>query len=97
MGFLTGRGHQATDIANFLNDGTTGDTIRRVHRWAALEDFGKHRSAIYIPVRLTVYERRVLSALAQARGLTLEEWMRQISINAGIPADLFNAIVPEKE
>lgn len=97
MGFLAGRGHQSSDIAGFLNDGTTDATIRAMWAWAALQDFGKHKAATYVPVRLTVYERQVLSRLAAARGLSLEEWMRQIVTNAGIPTDLFNAIVPEKE
>jgi len=96
IGFLTGRGHQATDIARSLNDGTTGDTIRAVYRYADLEDFGRQRNAIYVPVPLTAYERQVLSKLALARGLMLEEWMRQVVTSAGIPDDLFSAIVPEK-
>lgn len=97
VGFLTGRGHQSTDIANHLNDGTTAGVIRRVWDWAGLQDFGKHRNAIYVPVRLTAYERKVLSRLAAARGLTLEEWMRNVTVNAGIPDDLYASIVEVDE
>jgi hypothetical protein len=97
VGFLTGRGHQATGVAEFLSDGTTADTIRRMGRYAGLEDFGKHRNAIYIPVRLTAYERKVISRLAQARGLSIEEWMRNVSVNASIPDDLYASIVEVDE
>jgi hypothetical protein len=97
VGFLAGRGHQSTDIATFLNDGTTPDTIRRVWNWAGLQDFGKHRNATYVPVRLSAYERRVLSQLAAKRGLSLEEWMRNVAINAGIPDDLYASIVEVAE
>lgn len=97
VGFLTGRGHQATQIAGFLADETTADTIRRMGRYAGLEDFGKHRNAIYIPVRLTAYERKVISRLAAARGLSVEDWMRNVAVNAGIPDDLYASIVEVDE
>jgi hypothetical protein len=97
VGFLAGRGHQSVDIARFLSDGTSDATIRRACVWAGLQDFGKHRSATYVPVRLTAHELKLLSRLARARGLTIEEWIRQVAINAGIPDDLFASIVPEKE
>ena len=93
IGFLMGRGHQATTIAEFLRDGTTAPTINRTSRYAGLEDFGKHRNAIYIPVRLSAYERKILSRLAAIRGLSIEEWIRNVAVNAGIPDDIYASIV----
>lgn len=97
IGWLAGRGNQSPDIAKILNDGTSAETIRTQIQRAGLELIGRNRSAVYVPVKLSVYERGVLGRLAAARNLTLEEWMRQVVVNAGMPEDLFNAIVLEKE
>lgn len=93
VGFLAGRGHQSPDIADYLNDGTSSNTVRRVLAWAGLQDFGKHRNATYVPVRLSVYERRVLGELAAKRGMALETWIRNVAVNAGIPQDIYASIV----
>lgn len=93
VGWLAGRGNQSPDIAQILNDGTTAETIRTQLQRAELERIGRNRNVIYIPVQLTAYERKVLGRLAQARGIPLEQWMRDIVVHAGIPEDLYNAVV----
>lgn len=97
IGFLAGRGHQSTDIARFIGDGTTDANIRSACNYAGLQEFGKHRSATYVPVRLSAHELKVLSRLAKSRGMSIEEWVRQVAVNAGIPDDLFASIVPGDE
>lgn len=93
VGWLAGRGNQSTDIARYLADGTTAETIRTQLQRAELEQIGKDRNIVYVPVRLTAYERKVLGRVAEARGMSLEQWMRDIVVNAGIPNDLYDAVV----
>lgn len=93
VGWLSGRGNQSPDIARILNDGTTPETIRLMLQRAQLEVFGRGRYVVYVPVRLTRYERTVLGRLAEARGLTIEQWMHDIVVHAGIPQDLYDAVV----
>ena len=93
VGWLAGRGNQSTDIARYLADGTTAETIRTQLQRADLEKIGKDRNIIYVPIRLTAYERKMLGRLAQARGIPLEQWLRDVCVNAGIPNDLYDAVV----
>jgi hypothetical protein len=95
VGYLTGRGHQSTDIAAFLNDGTSPETIRTMWQKSNLELIGKNRNVIYVPVKLTSYERKVLGKLANVRQISVEEWMRRVVLSTAIPQDLFEAVVPE--
>jgi hypothetical protein len=95
VGFLTGRGHQSPDIAAYLNDGTTPETIRTMWVRSNLELIGKNRNVVYVPVKLTAYERKVLGKLANVRQISLEEWMRRVVLSAGIPQDIYDAVVPE--
>lgn len=95
VGFLTGRGHQSPEIASFLNDGTSAETIRTMWARSSLELIGKHRNVVYVPVKLTAYERKVLGKLAIARQISLEEWMRRVVLSTAIPQDIFDAVVPE--
>ncbi|KQU96456.1 hypothetical protein [Devosia sp. Root105] len=93
VGWLAGRGNQSTDIARYLADGTSAETIRTQLQRAELDLIGKDRNIVYVPVRLTAYERKMLGRVAEARGMSLEQWMRDIVVNAGIPNDLYDAVV----
>jgi hypothetical protein len=95
VGYLLGKGRQATDIASLLGDGTTGGTVRQMRRYAKLKDFDKSRGAIHVAVRLSSYQLREISRAALKRGLSVEEWIRQVAVSAAIPEDIFHAIVPE--
>ena len=95
VGWLAGRGNQSPDIARILADGTSADVVRLMLQRAELQAIGRGRNVVYVPVRLSRYERTVLGRLAQARGISLEEWMRRIVVNAGIPQDLYDAVVDE--
>ena len=97
VGWLAGRGNQSPNIAAILNDGTTEETIRTQLQRSKLELIGRNRNVVYVPVKLTSYERGQLGKRAAARGLAIEEWLRQVAVNAGIPQDLFDAIVPGDE
>lgn len=93
VGWLSGRGNQSTDIAAILNDGTSPETIRLMLQRAELEAIGRNRNVVYVPVRLTAYERRYLGRIAAKRGMILDQWMRDIVVHAGIPNDLYDAVV----
>ena len=93
VGWLAGRGNQSPDIAKILNDGTTPETIRTQLQRAELENIGKGRNVVYVPVRLTSYERAVLGRLAKKRGIPLEQWLRDVCVAAGIPNDIYDAVV----
>lgn len=92
VGYFTGRGHSAEVVARFLNDGTSPETVRRMWKLWGLQDVGHNRNNIYVPVKLTVYERKVLQRLAEARGIDLAEWLRRIGLSCGIPEDLYQAV-----
>lgn len=95
VGFLAGRGNSSPGIAQILNDGTSAETIRTQLQRAELEAVGENRSKFYVPVKLTSFERAQLTARAATRGMSLDEWMRRVVIAAGIPDDLYDAVVPE--
>ena len=94
VGWLAGRGNQSPDIAAILNDGTSPETIRTQLQRSQLENIGRNRNVVWVPIGFSVYERAVLGKRAAARHLTLEQWVRLVAVNAGIPEDIFEAIVP---
>lgn len=92
VGYLHGRGNSSPAIASKLKDGTTAATIRTQLQRAGLTDGSR---IFRVSVVLSSYQRTQLTARAAARGMDLEEWMRLVVINAGIPDDLFDAVVPD--
>lgn len=93
IGWLAGRGNGSGAIARILNDGTSPESVRTALQRAELERVTENKSVVYVPVRLTTFERTQLTKRAEARGIELGEWMRRVAVNAGIPDDLYNAIV----
>ncbi len=91
IGFLTGLGRTAADIAGEIADGTTKETIRGQWRRHKIVD---RRKGTQVPIILGSYDLARLSALAKARGLTPEQWLAKLA-QAAIRDDLFDAVVDE--
>lgn len=98
VGFLVGRGRSSAQIARALDDGTSSQSIRRQwKRWALPLDRGAGGAPlIIIPVEINSRLRVRLFALAQARKLSPEEWLRRI-VAVAIKDDLFDAVVGDDE
>jgi len=97
VGWLAGRGNQSPDIARILADGTTEETIRTMLQRAELERVGRNRNVVYVPIGFSTYERAALGKRAAAHGITFDDWVRRVAVSAGIPQDIYAAIVPEDE
>lgn len=97
VGWLFGRGTGSAAIARVLNDGTSPESVRTQLQRAQLEEMGENKNVVYVPVRLTKYERKVLSRRAEDRKIDLAEWMRRIVVHAGIREDLYDAVVDGDE
>lgn len=88
-------GWQSTYIADKLDDGTSPDMIRRLRRYGRLGELTGRpatRGGTHSRLPLTQRQAKRLAKLAAARGLTPEEWLRQVAV-AAIHDDLFEAVV----
>jgi hypothetical protein len=89
LGYLTGLGRSAVNIAESMGDGIHPSYVRTLwRRW------GLETAEARCLVPLTTAERCTLAWRAEKRGMTPEEWLRQIAA-AAIREGLFDAIVDE--
>jgi hypothetical protein len=96
IGFLLGRGLSTEAIAERLDDGTDSGTIRRMAQKWGLPAWGR-KSDGFIVVPVTMKQRAHIHARAQQHGLGDEEFCRRILTCATMPADLYDAIVPDDQ
>ena len=89
IGYWTGLGWSAGEIARELNDGTHVNSIRGQWRRHGIVDRSK---LTIVPLSLSNYELSRLAGLAAGRGIASDEWLRQIAA-AAIRDDLFEAVV----
>jgi len=89
LGYLTGLGRSAENIAEAMGDGIHPAYVRTLwRRW------GLETAEARCMVPLTNPERAMLAWRAEKRGMTPEEWLRRIAA-AAIREDLYSAIVDE--
>lgn len=94
VGFLTGRGYSAPQIADALPDSMSAGTVTKM--WAYWKVDGVRDSDdVAIMVPLTSMQRSFIYARAKQRGLSIEEWSRRVLVSAAMPTDLYEAVVPE--
>jgi hypothetical protein len=96
IGFLIGRGHSSEAIAQVLDDGTDSGTVRRMAQRWELPTWGR-KSEGFIVVPVTMKQRAHIHARAQQHSLGDEEFARRILTCATMPADLYDAIVPDDQ
>lgn len=96
VGFLTGRGYSAPQIADTLGDGTRPGTVTKM--WDHWKVRGvKPSDDVALMVPMTSMQRAHLYARASQRGLSPEEYARRMLICASMPVDLYDAVVPEDQ
>jgi hypothetical protein len=96
IGFMLGRGHSSEAIAQQLDDGTTHGTVREMARKWGLPSWGrKYDGFIVVPV--TQRQRANIHARAQQHGMGDDEFCRRILVCSTMPADLYDAIVPDDQ
>lgn len=93
VGFLTGRGYSAPQIADVLDDGTSAGTITKMWSYWHVEGV-RPTDEVGIRVPLTHMQRSALGKRAAQHGLSIEEFSRRILTCATMPEDLYEAIVP---
>lgn len=94
VGFLTGRGYSAPQIAGVLDDGTLPGTVTKM--WGHWHVNGvRPTDEVAIMVPLTDMQRSALGKRAAQHGLSMEEFARRILTCATMPSDLYDAIVPD--
>lgn len=96
IGFMLGRGHSSEAIAEMLDDGTEGGTVRGMAQRWGLPTWGR-KSDGFIVIPVTQRQRANIHARASQHGLSPEEFARRILACSTSPTDLYDAIVPEDQ
>lgn len=92
VGFLTGRGYSAPQIADVLDDGTSSGTVTKM--WQYWNVSGSRPSdEVSINVPLTSMQRSHLYSRAQQHGLSIEEYARRMLVCGSMPVDRYGEIV----
>lgn len=94
VGFLTGRGYSAPQVADVLDDGTSPGTVTKMWQYWRIEAV-RPTDDVAIMVPLTSMQRSHLYNRAMQHGLSIEEYSRRVLTCATMPADLYDAIVPD--
>lgn len=93
VGFLTGRGYSAPQIADVLDDGTSSGTVTKM--WSYWHVDGVRPSDdVAIMVPLTSMQRSHLYARAKQHGLSIEEYAKRMLVCGSMPRDRYAEIVP---
>lgn len=92
VGFLTGRGYSAPQIADVLDDGTSAGTITKMWEYWRVDGV-RDSDDVAIRVPLTSMQRAHLFARAQQRGLSIEEYSRRMLVCGSMPVDRYGEIV----
>jgi hypothetical protein len=92
VGFLTGRGQSAPQIAEMLGDGTSAGTITKM--WEVWGIRGRSpRTEAVVTIKLSPRQRSHVYQRACQHGITMEEYMRRILVHGSMPVDRYSEIV----
>jgi hypothetical protein len=92
VGFLTGRGYSAPQIADVLDDGTVPGTITKMWEYWSVNGV-RDSDEVAIRVPLTSMQRSHLFNRAQQHGLSVEEYARRLLVCGSMPVDRYPDIV----
>lgn len=92
VGFLTGRGYSAPQIADVLDDGTSSGTVTKMWQYWNVDGV-RPTDDVAIMVPLTSMQRSHLYARAKQRGLSIEEYARRMLVCGSMPVDRYGDLV----
>lgn len=92
VGFLSGRGYSAPQIADVLDDGTSAGTVTKMWQYWNVDGV-RPTDDVAIMVPLTSMQRSHLYARAKQHGLSIEEYSRRMLVCGSMPVDRYSDLV----
>jgi hypothetical protein len=96
VGFLTGRGYSAPQIADVLDDGTSSGTVTKMWSYWNVDGV-RPTDDVAIMVPLSSMQRSHLYARAKQHDLSIEEYARRMLVCGSMPRDRYDEIVPAQQ